>query len=84
VQLGQKARGELLGTGHLEDDESLAELRHDVVAKLSSAIAPVGSSTCSSMRSLPTAALSTSGLPVATISPWSMIAIRSQFSASSM
>ena len=35
-------------------------------------------------RSSPTLAFSASGVSIATIWPWSMIAIRSQFSASSM
>ena len=35
-------------------------------------------------RSLPTLALSASGVSIATIFPWSMMAIRSQCSASSM
>ena len=35
-------------------------------------------------RSLPTLAFSASGVSIATILPWSMMAMRSQFSASSM
>ena len=50
----------------------------------SAAIAASSSSVWIVTRSVPTCALSVSGASSATISPWSMIAIRSHHSASSM
>ncbi len=50
----------------------------------SAAMAASSSSVPIWTRSLPTCALSASGVSSATIWPWSMIAIRSQYSASSM
>ncbi len=53
-------------------------------SRASSAMAAGSSAVWICTRSLPTLAFSASGVSIATIWPWSMIAIRSQCSASSM